>query len=99
MTPRYAIFVTLKLKPGMGEDFRPLILTNAAATRREEPDNHEFQVSVSADDPDRYHFYEVYTDEQALETHRQTEHFKTYFAATKDMIAERTVAPLHVIDY
>ena len=99
MTPRYAIFVTLQLNPGMGEAFRAHILTNAAATRREESGNHAFEVSVASDDPDRYHFYEVYTDEQALETHRQTEHFKTYFAATKDMIAERTVAPLQVIDY
>lgn len=95
---KYAIFVTMQLKAGMGETFRPHILKNAAATQKEEPDNHNFTVMVSEEDPDRYHFYEVYTDKAALEAHRETPHFKAYSEATRDMVAERTVQACHVVD-
>ena len=98
MTTKYAIFVTLQLKPGMGEAFRPHILKNAQATRQDEPDNHQFTVMVSEQDPDRYHFYEVYSNEQALDAHRQTAHFKTYAAAIEDMVLDKTVQGCHVVD-
>lgn len=98
MTSKYAIFVTMRLKEGMGAAFRPHILKNAEATRREEPDNHQFNVLVGEDDPDRYHFFEVYTDKAALEAHRRTPHFLAYAEATKDMVAERTVQTCHLLD-
>lgn len=97
MPNKYAIFVTMQLKPGMGETFRPHILTNAEATRQGEPENHAFHVLVSEEDPDRYHFYEVYSDEAALARHRETPHFKAYQAATKDMVLEREVKGCHVV--
>ena len=97
MSNKYAIFVTMQLKPGMGEDFRPHIVKNAEATRRDEPDNHVFNVLVSDEDPDRYHFYEVYTDEAALAHHRETPHFKAYQAATKDMVLAREVKGCFVV--
>ena len=98
MSEKYAIFVTMQLKPGMGESFRPHIVKNAEATRRVESDNHGFNVLVAEDDPDRYHFYEVYTDADALARHRETPHFKAYQAATADMVLERSVTLCHVVD-
>ena len=91
MTTKYAIFVTMQLKQGMGEAFRPHILKNAEETRKNEPENHLFNVLVAEDDPDRYHFHEVYTDKASLDAHRQSPHFQAYAEATKDMIEERTV--------
>ena len=98
MTTKYAIFVTMRLKAGMGDAFRTHILKNAEATRRDEPGNHRFDVLVAEDDPDRYHFFEVYTDKAALVAHRQTPHFQAYAEATKDMVSERTVQACHLID-
>lgn len=94
----YAIFVTLQLKDGMAAAYRPLIEANARATRADEPDNRGFVVHVAEDEPDRYHLYEVYTDKAALAAHRETAHFQAYVAATKDMIAARTVQALTVVD-
>ncbi len=88
---RFAIFVTIKLKPGMGEKFRPLILENAAAALRDEPDCHHFDVLTDESDPDCYFFYEVYSNAGALETHREQPHYKKYDAASRDMIAERAI--------
>lgn len=98
MSMKYAIFVTMQLKPGMGKAFAPHILKNAAATRSGEPDNHAFNVMVAEDDPDRYHFFEVYSDEAALARHRESAHFKAYAEATADMVLERTVQGCRVLD-
>ena len=97
MTTKYAIFVTMQLKEGMGVEFRPHILRNAEAARREESENHQFSVLVAEDDTDRYHFYEVYSTKDALEAHRETPHFKAYVAATKDMVVERHVSGLFLV--
>lgn len=40
---------------------------------------HQFDVVVSKDDDHSFVFYEVYDDEVALETHRETEHFQKYW--------------------
>ena len=93
----FAIVVTITLKPGTAEAFRPLILENAAAAKRDEPDCHRFDVLVSEDDPHVYTFYEEYTNADCLETHRGTPHFQKFFTATADMIAGRDVRRTTVI--
>lgn len=97
MPDKFAIIVTVKLKPGTGEAFRGHILKNAEASVREEADCHQFQVMTVLDEPDSFVFYEVYTDEAALERHRRQPHFQTYMQATGDMIAERGVKRCSVI--
>ncbi len=94
---QFAIFVTIKLKPGLGDAFRPHILENAAAAVRDEPACHQFQVLTAEDDPDTYHFYEVYSDAAALDRHREQPHYKKFIAATQDMMAERIIARLSLI--
>lgn len=97
MPDKFAILVTVKLKPGMAAAFRPHILKNAEASVREEADCHQFQVMASLDEADTFVFYEVYSDEAALERHRRQPHFLEYLQATRDMIAERTVQRCAVI--
>lgn len=87
----FAIFVTIKLKPGKGKAFRPLILENAEAAVRDEEDCLQFQVLTAEGDPDTYFFYEVYSDAAALDRHRETPHYKKYMAAAGPMIAERSI--------
>lgn len=95
---KYAIFVTIQLKPGMSDAFRPHIMKNAAAARGTEADCHDFQVMTAEDDPDRYYFYEVYSNKEALDFHRQTDHFQEYSRATGDMIADKVVKGCYVLD-
>ncbi|NQV82393.1 MAG: antibiotic biosynthesis monooxygenase [Rhodospirillales bacterium] len=88
---QFAIFVTIKLKPGNAEAFSALILENAEAAVRDEPACQQFQVLTDETDPDTFFFYEVYTDAQGLEDHRETPHYQKYNAASQDMIAERAI--------
>ena len=98
MPQKFAILVTIKLRPGKAAQFRPRILKNAAAAVREEPDCHQFQVMTAIDDPDTFLFVEVYSDEMALERHRRQPHFLDYVESTREMIAERIVQRCSVID-
>lgn len=88
---QFAIFVTIKLHPGRGDDFRPFILENAEAAVRDEPDCHQFRVLTDENDPDTYFFFEVYTNGAGLDAHRETPHYKKFSEGTGDMIAERTI--------
>jgi len=81
----------------MAEAFRGHILKNAEASVREEADCHQFQVMSTLDDPETFVFYEVYTDEAALERHRLEPHFQAYVQATADMIQDRSVKRCTVI--
>jgi (4S)-4-hydroxy-5-phosphonooxypentane-2,3-dione isomerase len=85
----FALIVTMKIKPGCMEDFKKLILENAEAARRDEPGNHGFKVVASHEDENTLYFYEEYTDEEAFKAHQNAPHFKKYFEAAKDMMAER----------
>jgi autoinducer 2-degrading protein len=94
---QFAIIVTIKIKPGTRDKFLPLILQNAEAAVRDEPGCHQFQVLTGEDDPDTMVFYEVYDNPEALDTHREQPHFKTFIEGTKDMIIDRNVQRCTVI--
>ncbi len=87
----FAILVTIKLKPGMGDAFRPIIMENGAASVRDEPGCQQFQIMTAEDDPDSYFFYEVYDSAEAFETHHRQPHFLKFREETQEMIAERAI--------
>ena len=95
---KYAIFVTIKVKPGTADKFRALIVKNAQAARTHEPDCHAFFVATAENDPECFHFFEVYSNKAALEVHRRQPHFLEYFAVAKDLMQERTAQGLEIVD-
>jgi autoinducer 2-degrading protein len=86
---RFALAVTLKLKPGSSDNFIPLILENRRASLANESGCHEFKVMRNLEEIDTFHFYEEYDDVEAFKAHQDSSHFKAYFQAAKDMMAER----------
>jgi|TARA_B100001971_G_C17820829_1_gene348847 autoinducer 2-degrading protein len=88
---QFAIFVTIKLKPGNADAFRALILENAEAAVRDEEACQQFQVLNDESDPDTFFFYEVYSDAAGLDAHRETPHYQKYNNGSQDMIAERNI--------
>jgi (4S)-4-hydroxy-5-phosphonooxypentane-2,3-dione isomerase len=85
--------VNLDIVPAQFDAFMALAKVNGAATPQD-PGAHEFNIVVSQTDPHHVMFYEVYDNAAALDAHRTTEHFKTYAAGTKDMVANRKVDQL-----
>ena len=96
---RFAIFVTVKLKPGNADAFEPIILENATAAVRDEPECHEFHVMRDNEDPDTYHFFEVYDAASSLDAHRETPHYKKFASETENMVAEKSIQRITVLNH
>jgi (4S)-4-hydroxy-5-phosphonooxypentane-2,3-dione isomerase len=88
--------IDLDIVPAQFDAFMAAAKVNGAATPSD-PGAHEFNIVVSQKDPHHVLFYEVYDNAAAVDAHRATEHFKTYQAATKDMVANRIANPLSSI--
>jgi quinol monooxygenase YgiN len=85
--------VFLEINPADMPKFMEAIKENGAATVKE-PGCRTFNIHVSAKDPNQVFLYEVYDNAAALESHRQTAHFKKYAATTKDMVTKRDARPM-----
>ncbi len=72
----YAIFVTIKIKPGYAEQFKEASLGDAQGSVRDEPGCVRFDMHQSMDDPNTFHLYEVYENQDAhLNAHRNAPHY------------------------
>ena len=91
--PLYINAVDLDIQPGQIDQYLALLKVNGAASVKE-PGCHEFNITVSQKDPNHVFIFEVYDNAAAVEAHRATDHFKTYAAATKDMIVKRDARAL-----
>jgi len=85
--------VFLESNPADMPKFMEAIKENGAASVKE-PGCRTFNIHVSAKDPNQVFLYEVYDNAAALESHRQTAHFKKYAATTKDMVTKRDARPM-----
>ncbi len=94
---KFAIFVTIKVKPGKVDDFLALAHTNATAAVSVEPNCHQFRVLRNQADPDTVHFFEVYTEAASLDLHREFPHYKAYDTGSKDMIVEKSIVKVDVL--
>lgn len=96
--PRFALIVTIKLKPGSAEKFEPLILENRGSALSKEKGCRHFIVLKNLEEEETFHFYEEYDDQAAFKAHQESEHYKKYFQAAKDMMAERIWKRCEVIE-
>ena len=85
--------VDIDVVPGQIDNYLAALKENGAEAVKE-PGCREFDITVSQKDANHVFIFEVYDDAAAAQAHRETEHFKKYAAATKDMVAKREVRPL-----
>jgi (4S)-4-hydroxy-5-phosphonooxypentane-2,3-dione isomerase len=93
----YSIIVKTKLKPGTTDAFLAAMLPNAAASVRDEPGCHTFDVLQDKADPELFWLYEIYQDEAALADHKLTPHYKASRAVVTELIAEQSVIRAEVL--
>jgi len=85
--------INLDVPADQFDKFMAVAKENAVASAKD-PGCREFSIMVSKDDPHHVMFFEVYENEAGLDYHRNTEHFKKYQAATKDMPMKRDIKRL-----
>ena len=82
--PNLVNLVHFRVIPGHLDRIKPAMLENARYSV-EEPDCYQFDVIEAADDDHSFVFYEIYKDEAALATHRETAHFKEYWRLLEEL--------------
>jgi len=87
-----AMWVKVRIKPQLRSEFLKAIEADALGSERDEPGCARFNVLQDARDDSVYYFFEVYTDEAALEAHRAMPHYAVWRSAahTLDGPAEAT---------
>lgn len=82
------VFATFRLAEGK-RDAVLEILDDMVEHTRAEPGNEIYDLySSSGDEGQRFHLFERYRDEEALQAHRDSDHYKRYRATIPDHLAE-----------
>ncbi len=83
------IVASFKVKPDCIDAFIDAAKADAESSVANEPGCHQFDVNVDPKNPTHFTFYEVYEDQDAIDAHRESPHFKTFFDAIQNLIEER----------
>jgi (4S)-4-hydroxy-5-phosphonooxypentane-2,3-dione isomerase len=92
----YVNAVDLDIVPAEREKFLAAITENGMASVKE-PGCRRFDILNLASDPNHFFLYEIYDNEAALKSHRETPYFKKYAATTANMVAKREARPMSVV--
>ena len=98
--PRFAITVTFEINEKQFSAFLPLIHENARASVRDEPGCLRFDVLLPTQPRAQpaVFLYEVYESRAAFDAHLASSHYRTFDAATQDMIAAKSVDRFEVFE-
>ncbi|MGF1561409.1 MAG: putative quinol monooxygenase [Geminicoccaceae bacterium] len=92
------IAVRFTIKPDSVEAFRAAILIHAHNSLTKEPGCLRFDVCQDPKEPTTFFLYEAYQDEAAIEAHRASAHFAEFGPKVTDMIGERDLLELDVLN-
>jgi quinol monooxygenase YgiN len=81
-----ALVVSLQVKPGHRDAFLAAITENAKRSFTDEPGCRYFDVTVDTNDDLHFVFYELYTDQAALDAHRAAPHFAVWRRAANEHV-------------
>ena len=79
-----SIFVTINIKDGFADEFSKASLGDSQGSVRDEPGCFRFDILQNSEITNRFHLYEVYKDEAALEAHRNAPHYKKWRETVED---------------
>ncbi|MDH3691179.1 MAG: antibiotic biosynthesis monooxygenase, partial [Gammaproteobacteria bacterium] len=65
----YSIMVVINVKPECREPFVDAIITEAKGVIGEEPGVFQFQMLVDELNPNKFYFFEIFSDEKAAKEH------------------------------
>jgi autoinducer 2-degrading protein len=88
----FAVIVKVRIKPEKRSEFIEAMLADGRGSVQNESSCLQFNIVEDHSDPNLLHLYEVYTNEQAFERHKETPHFLTWLETTQNWLA----APLDI---
>lgn len=85
----YVRLAELEIDPAQLDAFKAAIMEGMATAVRVEPGCLMLHAVSLKDSPHQIRVFEVYVDEAAYLTHRETAHFQKFLETTKDMVRSR----------
>src|SRR3954471_21117822 len=85
----YVRIAELEIDPAQLEGYKAAVKEEMEASVRVEPGVLAIYAVAEKENPSRLRFFEMYADEAAYKSHRESAHFKKYAETTKDMIKSR----------
>ncbi|NBI43629.1 (4S)-4-hydroxy-5-phosphonooxypentane-2,3-dione isomerase [[Haemophilus] felis] len=83
----FAMLVEINIQEGKEQAFLEIFERNQVGTRQE-PGNLRFDVLRDPEIRTRFYAYEVYTNEEALDQHRQTPHYHRCVKELEDVMTK-----------
>ena len=81
----FALFVTIKIKPGHRDEFIEATMGDAIGSNNDEAGCLRFDVHASDEDPNTVYLYEVYKDRDAWQVaHRSAPHYTKWRETVSD---------------
>jgi quinol monooxygenase YgiN len=87
-TDMIVITAAVKAMEGKEEELREVLEAMVNQVRDKEPDCFEYTLHQGIEDKTRFSFYERYRNLEAIELHKNTDHFKQLIADTETLLAE-----------
>lgn len=91
------ILATLQAKPNMGEQLEQHLKKMLSASRKEEG-CISYTLHRVNEQPDTFVFYESWENQLALEAHTASPHYQSYRTDTAQLLADRDVKFLTVVN-
>ena len=85
----YVRIAELEIDPAQLDAYKASVKEEMEASVRVEPGVLAIYAVAEKDNPSKLRFFEIYADEAAYNSHRESAHFKKYVETTKDMIKSR----------
>ena len=80
-----SIFVTIRIKEGFSDQFTEASFGDSQGSVRDEPGCFRFDILKNTEEPNLFHLYEVYEDEDAhMKAHRNAPHYKKWRDTVSD---------------
>ncbi|MES1258476.1 MAG: putative quinol monooxygenase [Acidobacteriota bacterium] len=76
----------LEIDPAQLDNYKAAVREEIEAAVRLEPGVIAIYSVAEKESPARIHFFEIYSSEEAYRSHVESQHFRKYAVATKDMI-------------
>lgn len=87
-------FAEVGVKPEHNEAFKKIVLDEMQQSMEKENGVLVMYAVTLKEDPNQWRFFEIYADEAAYQSHRDTPHFQKYIKETTEMTTEKKVISL-----
>lgn len=88
-------FVEVQVKPTSNTLFSQIVLKEMQQTIDEDPNVLVMYAMTLKDKPNHWRFFEIYSNHDAYQKHRNTNYFQDYLTQTKAMVINKRVLNLH----